>query len=230
MDFGVYLFLNLRKAPTASELHDGVLLVAKGRDLAVVRWDTSFADLTDPEESAETLWVTLGSLLLEKHRDPKGILVIDARSSQKPPQAQTYAAAIAAHGAKGRWLKNVALEPGGSLEAARRSDVPLPDMPTSKRGEFYVLSPARAMRELGLTAEPLRVVRFELFVKAPPAKVSEFYSPLLKTRGFKVKRRIWSDGSAEQLVGTSSAFDAVVHAEAAERRATFVQVSWIEKK
>lgn len=224
-DSWVLLKGRVRTAPAS--LPDDFDLVAKRRDLVVLRWRMDFEDLDDLEEASELLWTKLGPVL-EWHTDRTGVLVLPARAAELPA-TWTYAEAVAVLRPAGRWLANLAAEPGGRLVAAERSDIPLPAMKGAKLGELHVVPRGRAVRELGLGFEPLRVTRLELFVDATPRAVADFYSPLLKARGFKVKRRVWSDGSAEQLLAAAETLEAVIHAAAQDGLATFVRITWIEK-
>ena len=59
------------------------------------------------------------------------------------------------------------------LEALlEKVEIPLPDVPRSKRVEIYVLSPAKAMRELALEKPPVRAVCSDRLAQLTPKEVS----------------------------------------------------------
>jgi hypothetical protein len=185
-------------------------------------------DPPEEEEGAEILPSAFGDLL-RRHRDARGVLVAEAQHLPPLARAASYASIASALAAVGRWLPNDAHAEGASVRALERREIPLPDVPRSRAREVYVLSPARAMRELGLEQPPLRVACSERDTALAPAGVVAFYAPVVKTMGFSVKRRVWSDGSAEQLVGHTQGKHVIVHAEREDGGRTFVRVEWMPK-
>jgi hypothetical protein len=206
-----------------------ILSSTRSRDALLFEWAIDLEDLDPPEEAAEMIVQHLGDIL-RLHRDARGILV--GKSSDLPEQsaARTYASIVAKLASTGRWIPNISHEEGATGAAVERSEIPLPDVPRSKRIELYVLSPARAMRELGLTEPPLRVVVSDRHTERTPTAICAFYKPLLVERGFTTKRRVWSDGSTEQIVGHTSSHHVIVHAERSDDERTFVRVAWITKR
>lgn len=224
--YGTLVFLQHKRRPSR-ELLSAAELMLHIADLSLVLWPRDFSDLSDVDESAEELWTALGAELLRLHRDPRGVLLTPA--SLEKVEAADYDSAVATYGLAGFWVPNIALEPGGFLIAGDEAEIPLPRFPRSRRLEFYVVKTARAMRELELVEEPFRTVRLELRAQATPKEVSAFYLPLLKAHGFSLKRRIWSSGVAERLVGTSADLLAVVHAERRGPTESFIQISWVQR-
>lgn len=113
------------------------------------------------------------------------------------------------------------------MVAAEDEEIPVPGLPKARGVEVYVLSPARAMRELSLDEAPLRVVCRASYAAVRPVDVSAFYLPKLKALGFTTKRRIWSDGSAEELVGEKPAERMRVLAEKSGESEVYVRVAFI---
>jgi hypothetical protein len=166
--------------------------------------------------------------LLRRHRDPRGILVATSRDFAAA-EPETYASIVAKLEGQGRWLPNISREEGATGAALERSEIPLPDVPKSRRVELYLLSPARAMRELGLREPPLRVAASDRETSLSPREAVRFYAPHLKEKGFTTKHRVWSDGSTEQLVGHTDSHHVIVHAERQRDGRTFVRLAWIAK-
>jgi hypothetical protein len=212
---------------------EDILSSTRSGDALLFEWAIDLEDLDPPEEAAEMIVQHLGDIL-RLHRDPRGILVGKSRDLPKRSSSTsgaTYASIVAKLAPTGRFIPNISHEEGATGAAVERSEIPLPDVPRSKRVELYVLSPARAMRELGLTEAPLRVTVSDRLADRAPAEVLAFYKPLLAAKGFSTKRRVWSDGSTEQLVGHTSSHHVIVHAERNDVDAkTFVRVAWILKR
>jgi hypothetical protein len=96
----------------------------------------------------------------------------------------------------------------------------------SRKVELFVMAPGRAVRELPLARPPLRVVCSDRTSELGPKEVSIFYVPILRKLGFATRRRVFSDGSTEQIVATKPGEQVVVHAERAEGGAgSFVRVA-----
>jgi hypothetical protein len=137
-----------------------------------------------------------------------------------------YAEIVAAHGARGRWLPNFSREPGADPMRELRAEIRVPDVPKSRKIELFVMAPGRAVRELPLALPPLRVVCLDRTSELGPKEVSILYVPIQKQLGFATKRRVFSDGSTEQIVATKPGEQVVVHAERAEGGAgSFVRVA-----
>lgn len=217
-----------KRRVAVGEVVDGEQILSSTRvgDALLFEWAVELEDLDPPEEAAERIVALLGNVL-RRHRDGRGILVGNARDVPSGKTGQSYATIVAELASTGRWIPNISHEEGATGAALERSEIPLPDVPRSRRIELYVLSPARAMRELGLTEVPVRVAVSDRDTTLSPKEVSEFYAPLLKAQGFATKRRVWSDGTTEQLVGRSSSHHVIVHAERNEGERTFVRVAWI---
>lgn len=220
-----WVFIQARKRPS-TDLLGAVEIVHHARDLLVLLWLREFSDLSNAEETAEELWVTLGADLLRLQRDDRGILLAPAASA--PISARDYESAVMAYAADGIWLENIAREPGGFLVAGDEAEIPLPRFPNSRRLEFYVVNAARAVKELKLSAAPLRTVRLELVTNAAPREVSAFYLPLMRALGLAVKRRTKSNAAAELLIGQSRTAAAFVRAANHGPAETLIQISWVE--
>lgn len=215
------------EVPTHPDASDGFFAVRTGKGYALLLSDASPDSLSDDaEEAAEELATHLGPDLLSAHDDARGVLVAPADVFAEPP-GRTYDELVVALAPTGRWITNAG--PSLRVVAGARGELPLPDYPKSKPVEFYVMSPARAMRELGLDKPATRVVRADSFARAKPAEVSAFYLPKLKALGFKTKRRVWSDGSAEELVGEQVEARLMVYAEKSGAREVFVQLTHVER-
>lgn len=195
----------------------------------IVGWNMDLVALSPPEEGAELLLDALGEVL-RRHRDARGVLVADAHHLPPVERAGDYAELVAQLAPFGVWLPNEAGDEGAGLRALERREIPLPDAPRSRARELYVLSPARAKRELALEEAPLRVAVTDRDTALSPREVTAFYAPHVNALGFVTKRRVWSDGSAEQLVGHGSGRQVLVHAEREDGGRTFVRVAWILKR
>lgn len=86
------------------------------------------------------------------------------------------------------------------------------------------------MRELALQEAPLRVVCRTSRAKVRPIDASSFYLPKMKTLGFTTKRRVWSDGSAEELRGEKAGASLHVFAERDGADAIFLRVAFILRR
>jgi hypothetical protein len=223
----IVLEVGKRRIATKELVDDDVIVSAlRSGDALLLEWNVEADDLTPPEDAADELLLAASADVLRWHKDPRGVLVAAERHLPEP--SGTYAAIVAKLAPTGVWLENLSREEGGLLAATERDEIPLPDAPRSRKGELFVMSPARAMRELALDEAPLRVVVLDRTTKLGPREVAAFYTPLVKARGFTLKRRVWSDGSAEQLVGRSASHTVLVHAERTpEPEGTFVRLAWI---
>lgn len=192
-------------------------------DALLFEWVMEVDDLEPVEESAESILGLLGGELLGFHEDRRGILVIPVRGMETPNGP--YAALVAKHADSGRWIPNLADEPGADPVRDLREEIPLPDVPRSRRVETFVMSPARAVRELGAVA-PLRAVCVDRISQLTPKEVSAFYLPKLRAQGIKAKRRVWSDGSTEQVIAQIADRKVLVHSEVADE-GTFVRLASI---
>ncbi|MFO0737255.1 MAG: hypothetical protein U0270_15300 [Labilithrix sp.] len=207
------------------ELVDGeqIFSVERREDALLVEWAMSIEDLEPLEEAAEEVLVLLGGELLGFHADSRGILVLPVRGMETPNGP--YATLVAKHAATGVWLENLSGEPGANPARDMRAEISLPDVPRSRHVETFVMSPARAVRELAAVA-PLRAVCVDRITQLTPKEVSGFYLSLLRAQGVKAKRRVWSDGSAEQLVARMGDRKVIVHAEVGDG-GTFVRLASI---
>lgn len=207
------------------ELVDGeqIFSVERREDALLVEWAMSIEDLEPLEEAAEEVLVLLGGELLGFHADSRGILVLPVRGMETPNGP--YATLVAKHAATGVWLENLSGEPGANPARDMRAEISLPDVPRSRHVETFVMSPARAVRELAAVA-PLRAVCVDRISQLTPKEVSGFYLSLLRAQGVKAKRRVWSDGSAEQLVARMGDRKVIVHAEVGDG-GTFVRLASI---
>jgi hypothetical protein len=211
------------------ELVDGEeVFAAERRENALLfEWVRDVHDLEPVEEAAEEVLTALGGELLAFHRDARGILVIPVRGLETPNG--DYATIVAKHAASGRWLPNLSSEPGANPERDMREEIGLPDVPRSRKVEIFVMSPARAVQELGLADPPIRVVCLDRVSQLSPKEVSGFYLPRLREQGVKAKRRVWSDGSTEQLDAKTGSRKISVHAEATPD-GTFVRIASVLEK
>ncbi len=207
------------------DLVDGedVFAVLRRTDALLFEWARAVDDL-DPEEAAEEVLGLLGGELLGLHDDERGILVIPVRGLETPNG--DYRSIVAQYASTGRWIPNLSNEQGANPARDMREEIELPDVPRSRTLEIFVMSPARAVRELGLNKPPIRVVCMDRLSQLSPKQVSDFYLPLFRARNMKVKRRLWSDGSTEQLVAQSGSRRVVVHAEDSDD-GTFVRIASI---
>lgn len=224
MHEGTRVFLKIRRKPSRELLGDADVLHHQ-TDLLVLAWDFDFSDLADVDQAAEELVAGLGTELLYLHRDPRGVLLTP--TSLQAIDAADYRSGVAVYSPAGLWAPNLAREPGVRLAAGDETEIPLPRFKPSRKLEFYVVKTARAMQELELAEVPQRTVRLELTSGASPREVSAFYLPHLKQHGLRVRRRIWSSGVAERLIGSSVAHYAFVHAEKRGPRETLIQISWV---
>lgn len=207
------------------ELVDGeqIFSVERREDALLVEWAMSIEDLEPLEEAAEEVLVLLGGELLGFHADSRGVLVLPVRGMETPNGP--YATLVAKHAATGVWLENLSGEPGANPARDMRAEIALPDVPRSRHVETFVMSPARAVRELAAVA-PLRAVCVDRISQLTPKEVSGFYLPRLRAQGVRAKRRVWSDGSAEQLVAQLGDRKVIVHAEVGDG-GTFVRLASI---
>lgn len=213
------------EVPTHPDASDGFYVARSGKGYALLLSDASVDSLSaDAGEAAEELATHLGPDLVATHDDPRGILVA-AADLFEAPAGRTYDELVAALEPRGRWISNAG--PSLRVVGAERSELPLPDFPKSKPVDFYVMSPARAMRELALAEAPARVVRADAFARACPVDVSAFYLPKLKELGFATRRRVWSDGSSEELVGKRAGVRLTVSAEKSGPGEVFVQLTLV---
>ena len=193
-------------------------------DALLFEWVRRIEDLDElGEEAAEEILSVLGGELLGFHHDRRGVLVLPVRGMETPNGP--YAALVAKHAATGVWLPNLSREPGANPAREMRDEIDLPNVPRSREVEVFVMSPARAIRDLGAVA-PVRVVCVDRISQLTPKEVSGFYLPLFRAQGIKAKRRVWSDGSTEQLVLRMGDRNVIVHAEAGED-GTFVRLASI---
>ena len=213
-----------------NKLVDGEQIASCTRtvDALLFDWEISLDQLDPPDEAATSLVDAFGEML-QLHDDPLGVLVVPSSALTQEAESMTYAKLVAKLAPSGRWIKNVAHEVGTTGASVERGEIPLPDVPRSRKVDLFLLSPARAMRELGLKEAPTRVACNDRNTALSPSDVVKFYAPLLKEQGFASKRRVWSDGSAEQLVGHTDANQVTIHAEKAEAGRTFVRLAWIAK-
>jgi hypothetical protein len=203
-----------------------IFAAVRRSDALLLEWVREVEDLDPPEEAAEEVLTATGELL-QHHRDARGVLVIPVRGLETPNG--TYAEIVAKYASTGRWVPSLANEPGVNPERDMRAEIPLPDVPRSRKVEIFVMSAARAMQLFTLDADPLRVVCLDRLSQLSPKEVSGFYLPHLRGLGCKAKRRVWSDGSAEQLVATTPSGQIIVHAEQSDE-GTFVRVASILRR
>lgn len=226
-----FVILSIGKRRIACDkLVDGeqVISCSRAGDGLLVQWSLSVDEFDPPDEAAEMLVEQLGDVL-RLHKDPRGILIAPTGAVPADTSSATYASLVAAVGSTARWIPNISDEEGATGAALERREIPLPDVPRSRGIEFYLLSPARAMRELGLADPPMRVACVDRDTTLAPNEVIAFYAPRLKEQGFTVKRRVWSDGSTEQLVGHTPSHHVIVHAEKSGKARTFARLAWISK-
>ncbi len=116
---------------------EDVLACTRTVDALVFGWAIDLDQFDDPEEGAELLVEKFGDLL-RLHRDERGILVGPAPALDrfKTLESATYAEIVAAMAPTGRWIPNVSHEPGATGAALERVDIPLPDLPRSRRVEL----------------------------------------------------------------------------------------------
>lgn len=210
---------------STKDLVDGEQIFSAERrgDALLFEWIMAVEDLEPLEEAAEEILGVLGGELLGLHEDRRGVLVLPVRGMETPNGP--YATLVAKHAAAGVWVPNLSGEPGADPRRDMRAEVALPDVPRSRGLETFVMSPARAIRELGAIA-PIRAVCVDRLSQLTPKEVSAFYLPKLRAQGIKAKRRVWSDGSAEQLVAQIGDRRVLVHAEIDEG-GTFVRLASI---
>lgn len=208
------------------ELVDGEQLLSAERreDALLFEWVRDITDFEPKDsEGSEEVLELLGGELLGFHKDKRGVLLLPVRGMETPNGP--YAKLVAKHAATGVWLENLSSEPGADPVRDMRAEIDLPNVPRSKQVEIYVMSPARAVRELGAVA-PIRAICMDRISQLTPKEVSGFYLPELRNRGVKAKRRVWSDGSAEQLVAQLGDRKIMIHAEVSDG-GTFVRVASI---
>lgn len=224
----IVLDVGKRRIETKKLIDGEELFAVERRENALLfEWLRDVSDLEPDEEAGEELLGLLGGKLLAFHGDPRGVLVIPVQGILTPNG--DYAAIVAKYASTGCWLPNLSSDPGAHPERDMREEVDLPDVPRSRKVEVFVMSPARAVRELGLEAAPVRVVCLDRISQLSPKEVSGFYLPLLRERGVKARRRVWSDGSTEQLVAKTADRKILVHAEATAD-GTFVRIASILEK
>jgi hypothetical protein len=202
---------------------EDVFAAVRRGDALLLEWSREVDDLHPPEEAAEELLAATGDLL-QVHRDPRGVLVIPIRGLETPNGS--YAEIVAKYASTGRWIPSLANEPGVNPARDMREEIPLPDVPRSRKAEIFVMSNPRAMETFKLERAPLRVVCMDRISQLAPKEVSGFYLPHLRRLGLKAKRRVWSDGSTEQLVAATETGPLIVHAEETDE-GTFVRVAAI---
>src|SRR5688572_13826060 len=207
------------------ECVDGEEILAAERrsDALLLEWVREVEGLDPPEEAAEDLLTAVGQVL-QHHKDERGVLVIPVRGMETPNG--TYAEIVGKHAATGRWIPNLGNEVGVNPERDMREEIGLPEVPRSRKVEIFVMSAARAMRELPIESAPIRAVCMDRISSLSPKEVSAFYLPKLRDEGHTVKRRVWSDGSTEQLVALKAPRRVVVHAETTDD-GTYVRVASI---
>lgn len=211
MSSTIVLLVGKRRVDAKKLVDDDVIEVAERReDALLLQWPRDVEDLHPPEEAGEEIVDALSADVLRWHRDERGVLVLPLAIADLEG---AYADIVAAHAKRGRWLPNYSREEGSDPIREMRAEIPVPDVPRSKRVELFVMSPGRAVRELPLGAPPLRVVCLDRTSELGPPEVSVFYVPILKKLGFATKRRVFSDASAEQIVATKSGEQIIVHAE-----------------
>ncbi|AKV04422.1 hypothetical protein AKJ09_11085 [Labilithrix luteola] len=217
--------LKKHAVPTHPDAADGYFALRSGRGVALLFLEASLDDLSsDDEEAAEELALHLTADLLAGHRDPRGVLV-SSGNPKSEPRGKTYDQLVAELSPNGRWIPN---EGAALIDVAGEDrEIPVPPLPKAKPIEVYVLSPARAMRDLALQEAPLRVVCRTSRAKARPVDASTFYVPKMKALGFTTKRRVWSDGSAEELRGEKAGASLQVLAEQDGADAIFLRVTII---
>ncbi len=220
--------LKQHEVPTHPDAADGYFALRSGKGVALLFLEASLDDLSpDDEEAAEELALHVTADLLAEHRDPRGVL-ISSGDPRNAPRGKTYDELVAELSPIGRWIPN---EGAALIDLAGEDrEVPVPPLPKAKPIEVYVLSPARAMRELALQEAPLRVVCRTSRAKARPVDASAFYLPKMKALGFTTKRRVWSDGSAEELRGEKAGASLHVFAERDGADAIFLRVAFILRR
>ncbi len=225
MDSLIVLSVGKRRIATkglAGEDSDhGLFLVERLSDALVFWWSRDIDDLERCDSDAEELLQALGGDLLRHHLDARGVLVARAPRGEL---AASYAAIVQqCVNSTHVWLQNFGPE---ETKALSRDEIPVPNVPQSRQVELYVLSPARALRELALDAAPLRVTCLDRTTTLTPREVSAFYLPRLRERGFEPKRRIWSDGSTEELAARCGSMQVLIRSEHLDG-GTFVHIAWI---
>lgn len=222
MSSTIVLLVGKRRVDATKLVDEDVIEIAERRDDALLlQWRREVEDLHPPEEAGEEIVDALTADVLRWHRDERGVLVLPLGIAALEG---AYADIVDAHAKRGRWLPNYSREEGNDPVREMRAEIPVPDVPRSKRVELFVMSPGRAVRELPLVAPPLRVVCLDRTTELGPQQVSVFYVPILKKLGFATKRRVFSDGSAEQIVATKSGQQMIVHAERTDA-GSFVRVA-----
>ena len=211
MSSTIVLLVGKRRVDATKLVDEDVIEIAERReDALLLQWRRDVEDLHPPEEAGEEIALALSADVLRWHRDERGVLVLPLEIAALEG---AYADIVGAHGKRGRWLPNYSREEGNDPVREMRAEIPVPDVPRSKRVELFVMSPGRAVRELPLVAPPLRVVCLDRTSELLPPEVSVFYVPILKKLGFATKRRLFSDGSGEQIVATKNGQQMIVHAE-----------------
>jgi hypothetical protein len=202
---------------------DAVDIAERREDALLFQWQRDVEDLHPAEEAGDDIVDALGADVLRWHKDERGVLVVPVEIADLEG---AYAEIVAAHAKRGRWLPNYSNDAGNDPMRELRESIPVPDVPKSKKVELFVMAPGRAVRELPLVAPPLRVVCLDKTTELEPKEVAAFYVPLLKKLGFATKRRVFSDGSAEQVIATKPGEQVIVHAERTDGgTGTFVRVA-----
>lgn len=222
MSSTIVLLVGKRRVDTTKLVDEDVIDLAERReDALLLQWNRDVEDLHPPEEAGDELVDALRPDVLRWHRDERGVLVLPMSITDLDG---AYAEIVAKHAKQGRWLPNYSREEGNDPVREMRAEIPVPDVPRSRRVELFVMAPGRAVRELPLVAPPRRVVCMDRTSELGPKDVSIFYVPILKKLGFATKRRVFSDGSAEQIVATKSGEQMIVHAERTDA-GSFVRVA-----
>lgn len=222
MSSTIVLLVGKRRVDATKLVDEDVIEVAERReDALLLQWARDVEDLNPPEEAGDEIVDALGADVLRWHRDERGVLVLPLEITDLEG---AYADIVGAHAKRGRWLPNYSREEGNDPIREMRAEIPVPDVPRSKRVELFVMAPGRAVRELPLVAPPIRVVCLDRTSELRPQEVSVFYVPILKKLGFATKRRLFSDGSGEQIVATKIGQQMIVHAESTDA-GSFVRVA-----
>lgn len=222
-----WIVLSLGELPVATaDLVDNESIFAAERreDALLVHWGIELEDDDEDEAIADAIVGVLGADLLAEHRDPEGVLVVPVRELVTP--SGDYVALVRKLGGGGRVVPCSAMRSGEHTPTALRAEVDLPNPPSSRAIETFVMPPARAFEELGLATPPIRAVCVDRASELSPREVSGFYLRELRRRGIKAKRRVWSDGSTEQLLAWNAGRRYLVHAEETED-GTFVRLASI---
>jgi hypothetical protein len=144
MSSTIVLLVGKRRVDAKKLVDEDVLELAERRqDVLLLQWRRDVEDLLPPGEAGEEIVDVLSADVLRWHRDERGVLVVPMEIADL---GGAYAEIVAAHGARGRWLPNFSREPGADPMRDLRAEIPVPDVPKSRKVELFVMAPGRAVR------------------------------------------------------------------------------------